>query len=110
MKTPKLASVLALFLAVAAGCGGRYKTSDVSQQERQQVVSAIEAFVAEAARQASQNRSVPPWLADVSEVKVLKVEKMKGSFKALVELKGKQTRTQYFVLTKQDGEYEVSVL
>ena len=110
MNPLKLFPVAMLALAVVAGCGGRYKTSDVSEQERRQVVSAIEAFVAEAAQQAGQKRGVPQWLGDVSAVKVLKVEKMKHSFKALVELKGKQTLTKYFLVSKQDGKYNVSIL
>jgi len=110
MNPLKSLPVAMLVLAVAAGCGGRCTTSDVSEQERRQLISAIEAFVAEATQQVGQKQGVPQWLADVSEVKVLEVEKMRHSFKALVELKGKQTRTKYFLLKKKDGGYEVSIL
>jgi len=110
MNPLKSLPVAMLVLAVAAGCGERYTTSDVSEQERHQIVSAIEAFVAEATQQIGQKQGVPQWLADVREVKVLKVEKMGHLFKALVELKGKQTHAKYFLLKKKDDEYEVSVL
>jgi len=109
MRNLALVMTVLLTLLLSAGCSGQYATSEASEQERNEIERSVKAYVSEAAQKAAQKTAgVPKWLAGVEDVRLVGVEKMKTGYKALVQLRGKASRTCYFLLEKRDGEYRVT--
>lgn len=104
--------LLAVALAVAGatgGCGGRYSTADVSDEERAQIRSALEEYVRSAAEKARRGESgVPKWLAEVEEVDLVRAERMDEGYRALARLKGPRSTARHFLLEEKDGELTVT--
>jgi len=96
-------------LAMTSGCGQRYDTQGVSETERTAIEKAVQAYVYDTARRVDTAASrARAWPGDIKEAEVLSVERMSKRYKALVRLKGKTTRSCYFLLERQAGEYRVT--
>ncbi len=98
-------AVLLGALACSACCG----TREATPGERQLVTKAVESYVQAVRGLPEDVRSrVPAWLVGAESVRVLKVERVRSTFKALVEFEsaGQQT-TRYLLVQKKGGQYRV---
>ena len=91
-------------------CKNKYAAGNASDDEFQIVSRVVASYVEELTKLPDDDRQrVPGWLSSVESVKVLKVEKMGRTFKALIEMRAGDTATTiYFLVGERDGEYRVT--
>ncbi len=92
-------------LLAAAGCKGRYDTHEASEEEIRLVSEAVSSYF-DGLRDMpeSEKADAPAWLVEVESASVVKVEKVDGAFKALVELRTRGgVRVEYFLIRKENG-------
>ena len=97
-------------LAALTGCGG-VRTGEASVEEVALVKEVLAAYHEQALALPDEAREkLPAWLADAESFQVLKVEKMNGTLKALVQFtSGSETTTKYAMLRKDEqGNYRVA--
>jgi len=106
-----LLSIL-LSASVAGGCGRQYATSEVSEQKKADIKSALEDYVASASGRARENsRRMPDWVADINAVELKEAAKMQDGYKALARLRGEGTdKTRYFLLRRTEEGLEIKGL
>jgi len=102
-----LAAALLLALVICPGCS---RTTDASGKETELVTRAVESYVQQVKALPEDARSrAPVWLVGAESVKVLKVEKMRGTFKALVQFRSAgQETTRYLLVQEKGGQYRVA--
>jgi len=104
------AALAAALLLAALTCPGCSRTRDASGKETELVTRAVESYVQEvkALPEDAWSRG-PVWLVGAESVKVLRVEKMRGTFKALVHFRSAgQETTRYLLVQEKGGQYRVA--